>query len=132
MARSVKAPFLLAGVATVVALLLPTGSGAAWTTNLVQLDNGTCGTNLQVGSDRTASGSPIPTFFLQGDGGLSSYAMKIDGQPIGTAYSSGNGVVCVQTLFALADGVHQLTGAELAPHAGNAVGMSFTIDTVAP
>src|SRR3954454_23217187 len=115
MARSSNVRFLPAVVAAVVALLLPIGSDAAWTTNLVQLDNGTCGTNLQVGSDRTASGSPIPTFFLQGDGGVSAYAMKIDGQPIGTSYSAGNGIVCVQTLFALADGVHQLSGTELAP-----------------
>src|SRR3954454_366233 len=109
MARSSNVRFLPAVVAAVVALLLPIGSDAAWTTNLVQLDNGTCGTKLQVGSDHTASASPLPTFFLQGDGGLSSYAMKIDGWSIGTAYSAGNGVVCVQTLFALGDGAHQLT-----------------------
>ena len=78
-----------------LALLLP-GAGGAWVTNLVELDDGTCDTNLQVGSDKAASASRTPTFFLRGDGGLSSYAMSIDGNPIGTFYSAGNAVVCVQ------------------------------------
>src|SRR5687767_8513260 len=48
------------------------GGASAWTTNLVQLDNGNCGRNLQIGSDKKASSSATPSFWLQGDGGLSS------------------------------------------------------------
>ena len=82
---------LLTAAAAAVALLLPAAGSAVWTTNLVELDNGTCGANLQIGSDRNASSIARPTFFLRGDGGLSSYAMAIDGQPIGTFYSTGIG-----------------------------------------
>ena len=80
-----------------VALLFAGSASAAWTTNLVQLDNGTCGRNLQIGSDKTASSSNTPTFWLMGDGGLSSYAVAIDGVSIGTFNSAGNGNVCITT-----------------------------------
>ena len=114
-------------------MLLPGSAGAAWTTNSVVLDDGTCGRNLQVGSDDKASGSATPSFFVRGDGGLSSYAMAIDGHAIGTFASAGNGVVCVAVAAALVDGAHVLTGTELAPHAGSTVAsMQFTVDTVAP
>jgi len=116
-----------------VALLLPAAGSAVWTTNLVELDNGTCGANLQIGSDHNASSVARPTFFLRGDGGLSSYAMAIDGQAIGTFYSTGSAIVCVQGPAALADGPHRLTGTELAPHAGwTATPLAFSVDTVAP
>ena len=62
-----------------VASLFAGSASAVWTTNLVQLDNGTCGINLQIGSDKTASSSNKPTFWLMGDGGLSSYSVAIDG-----------------------------------------------------
>ena len=69
-------PALLAlGCAIGVASLFAGSASAAWTTNLVQLDNGTCGRNLQIGSDKTASASNTPSFWLMGDGGLSSYAV---------------------------------------------------------
>jgi hypothetical protein len=124
---------LLVAATAVGALLLAGTGGAAWTTNLVELDNGTCGANLQTGSDRTASSITRPTFFLRGDGGLSSYAMAIDGVPIGSFYSTGQAVVCVQGAAVLAEGPHVLTGTELAPHAGWTVGpLAFSVDTVAP
>src|SRR5262245_44680741 len=88
---------LVAAVAAVSA-----GSSLALTTNVAQLDNGTCGRNLQLGSDKTASSSATPTFLLWGDGGLSSYAMFIDGAPIGTFNSDGVANVCVTTSVPLA------------------------------
>src|SRR5262245_44067411 len=100
---------LLAVGATLLALLLPAAGGAAWTTNLVQLDNGTCGNNLQIGSDRTASSSSTPSFWLMGDGGLSSYTASIDGSAIGTFSSTGAANVCITTSSPLADGSHRLT-----------------------
>ena len=69
---------LSAAAAVVVALSLPGAVGAAWTTNKVELDPGQCGQMLQIGSDPTASSSATPSFYLQGDGGLSSYAMSLD------------------------------------------------------
>ena len=124
---------MLAVVAVLLAMLLPGSAGAVWTTNSVTLDDGTCGHNLQVGSDDTASGSATPSFFVRGDGGLSSYAMAVDGRAIGTFASAGNGIVCVTVAAALEDGAHVLTGTELAPHAGWAVAsMQFSVDTVAP
>src|SRR5262249_8499648 len=69
----------------------------------------------------------------QGDGGLSSYAMSVDQAPIGTFYSDGRGVVCIDVAASLADGLHVLSGTELAPHAGTVVGtLAFSVDTVAP
>src|SRR5262245_35151802 len=92
----VRCRALLAGCAACVALVLPGAVGAAWTTNLVQLDNGTCGNNLQIGSDRTASSTSRPSFWLQGDGGLSSYTVWIDGSPLGTFSSTGLANVCIR------------------------------------
>ena len=62
-----------------VASLFAGSASAVWTTNLVQLDNDTCGGNLQTGSDKTASSSNTPSFWLMGDGGLSSYAPEVGG-----------------------------------------------------
>src|SRR5262245_48233565 len=108
-------------------------SSAAWTTNLVQLDNGTCGRNLQIGSDKTASSSNLPSFWLMGDGGLSSYSAFIDGVPIGTFQSAGNGNVCLLTTTPLSDGPHTLTANELAPRPTMLVTpFAFTVDTVPP
>src|SRR5690242_10429797 len=103
------------------------------TTNVAQLDDGTCGRNLQLGSDKTASSSATPTFLLWGDGGLSSYAMFIDGAPIGTFNSDGFANVCVTTSVPLADGPHVLTGNELRPNSSfTAVPFNFSVDTTPP
>src|SRR4051794_35141989 len=59
------------GCVLAVASVLAGSASSAWTTNLVQLDNGTCGQNLQIGSDKTVSSSATPSFWLMGDGGLS-------------------------------------------------------------
>src|SRR5262245_47893943 len=132
MSRRALRRALLAAAAALLVLAAPGASGAAWTTNLVQLDNGTCGTNLQIGSDRAGSSSATPSFFLQGDGGLSSYAVSIDGSPLGTFASSGGGNVCI-TAGALANGPHTLTATELAPNPSLAVApLAFTVDTLAP
>jgi len=79
-----------------------------------------------------SSTSATPSFLLQGDGGLSSYAISIDGSAIGTFRSAFNGVVCIQTTARLADGPHVLAGVELEPNAGNETTLSFTVDTVPP
>ena len=114
-------------------MVLPGAGAAAWQTNQAELDQGICGTNLQIGSDTAASSTAKPTFLLWGDGGLSSYTISIDGNPIGTLDSTGRGHVCIAVLVPLADGAHVLTGTELAPHAGSAViPFSFTVDTVPP
>jgi hypothetical protein len=115
----------------VAALLLPVAAGAEWITNSTSLDPGTCGRNLQVGSDRTASTSATPTFLLQGDGGMSSYAIAIDGSAIGTFDSTGDAVVCIRLSAPLADGPHMLTGTELAPREGS-TRLAFSVDTSVP
>ena len=127
------------GVATVIVSVM--GALAAWfavsasalNTNQAMLDDGSCGHSLQVGSDPNASASATPGFVMEGDGGLSSYAMKIDGVAIGTFNSDGFAKVCITTTTPLADGPHQLTGAELKPNPSNPVTpYSFSVDTVAP
>jgi titin len=132
-ARLSAALTAVASLAVAVALLLP-AAAAAWTTNSVQLDNGTCGRNLQGGSDKTASSSSTPTFYLQGDGGLSTYSAAIDGVPIsGTFNSAGNGNVCIATTVPLADGPHTFTATEIRPNPANAVPpFSFSVDTTPP
>jgi hypothetical protein len=122
---------LLAGA--MLAVVLPGSGGAAWPTNQVELDNGKCTENLQLGSDRTASRSAKPTFVLWGDGGLSSYVISIDGTSLGTFFSTGGAIVCIQVLQPLSDGPHVLTGVEVAPRAGSLVTpFEFTVDTVPP
>jgi predicted phage tail protein len=129
----VRAVLVTAGCAFGLAVLFTGSAAAAWTTNLVQLDNGTCGTNLQIGSDKTASWSNKPSFWLMGDGGLSSYAVAIDGVSIGTFASQGNGNVCITTSTALSEGAHTLTASELAPRPSMTVApFAFTVDTVPP
>jgi len=113
------------------ALLLPVAAGAEWITNSTSLDTGACGRNLQVGSDRTASTSATPTFLLQGDGGMSSYAIAIDGKSVGTFSSTGDAVVCIRLSAPLADGPHMLTGTELAPRDGSTE-LAFSVDTTVP
>src|SRR5262245_42588585 len=83
--------------------------GSAWVLNQVQLDDGTCGHNLQIGSDVTASSSATPLFLLYGDGSRSSYAVKIDGVSIGTFTSNAFANVCIQDTTTLAQGAHTLT-----------------------
>jgi hypothetical protein len=76
---------MTAGVGVIIAILAVANWPAAGSgTNTVQLDNGSCVRNLQIGSDPNASSSATPSFVLAGDGGLSSYEMFIDGKSIGT------------------------------------------------
>ena len=106
---------------------------AGLVTNSSQLDDGSCTSNLQVGSDITAAATATPTFVVTGDGGLSSYAISIDGKSLGTYFSTGRGVVCIPAGTRIPDGQHVLTGTELAPHSGAAVApLTFTVDTVPP
>ena len=123
---------LLVGAVLALAFVFA-GSALAWTTNLVQLDNGTCGRNLQLGSDTTASASSTPTFWLMGDGGLSSYAAFVDGVSIGTFNSDGSGNVCIVDTTPLATASHVLTANELAPRPSMTVApFNFSVDTVPP
>src|SRR4051812_37302392 len=103
---------------SLVALFAASTAASSWarTTNVSQLDDGTCGRNLQLGSDKTSSSSSTPDFLLWGDGGLSSYNAFIDGAPIGTFNSDGFANVCITTSVPLSDGPHVLTANELAPH----------------
>ena len=131
--RLARRRLLLAAVAAVATALVLSGSSLARTTNVAQLDDGTCGRNLQLGSDKTASSSATPTFLLWGDGGLSSYAAFIDGAPIGTFNSDGFANVCITTSVPLSDGPHMLTANELAPHNTFTITpYSFSVDTVPP
>ena len=82
------------------------GSSQARTTNVAQLDDGTCGRNLQIGSDKTASSTATPQFLLWGDGGASMYQIFIDGTSIGTFSSDGFANVCIYTTVPLPDGPH--------------------------
>src|SRR5262245_578052 len=107
---------VLALVAVVGFSLVFAGVSGARTTNVANLDDGTCGRNLQVGSDKTASGTSTPTFLLWGDGGLSKYDIFVDGTKIGTFSSDGFANVCIPTTVAISDGPHVLTGNELQPH----------------
>lgn len=119
-------------VALVLLLLLP-GSGLAATANVVQLDNGTCGHDAQLGSDKTASSTATPWFYLTGDGGASSYQAWIDGTSIGTFAGNPFAVVCINTPAALTNGPHTLTLQELAPNPSNSIApFVFTVDTVPP
>src|SRR5215212_6465723 len=118
--------------AALVALVVVGGSGAA-TLNTAQLDNGVCGRNLQLGSDRTSSSSALPSFVIAGDGGLSKYEAFIDGVSVGFWTSDGFANVCVHDSIPLADGPHVLTANELQPHAGLTVTpFTFSVDTVPP
>jgi Bacterial Ig-like domain len=120
-------------VSALAVFALLAGGASAWTTNLVQLDNGTCGTNLQIGSDKTASSSATPSFWLMGDGGLSSYKVFVDGVTIGTFSANMYSNVCIRATTALANGPHTLTGNELAPNTANTITpLRFSVDTVAP
>ena len=129
-----KGSFALTLAALFVACTAASSSAALLrTTNVAQLDDGTCGRNLQLGSDKTASSSATPQFLLWGDGGLSQYAMFIDGAPIGTFNSDGFANVCVFTSVPLADGPHLLTGNELRPNSTfTVVPFNFSVDTVPP
>jgi len=111
--------------------LVPAGSAAAFTLNAIQLDNGTCVQNLQLGSDPTASSNDTPSFLLTGDGPLSSYQFSIDGTVIGNFNANTNGNVCIDDTTPLTEGSHQLTGQELAPHPSDVVSpFNFTVDTL--
>ncbi|MFL6034592.1 MAG: fibronectin type III domain-containing protein, partial [Gaiellaceae bacterium] len=118
-------------VASVAFALASASHGA--TLNTAQLDNGACGRNLQLGSDKTSSSSATPSFLIAGDGGLSRYEAFVDGASIGTFASDGFANVCVYDTIPLADGSHVLTANELQPHAGlTVVPFNFSVDTVPP
>ena len=123
---------LTLGVAAISLLIV--GSGGAFTLNQAQLDDGTCGHNLQLGSDKTASSSSTPWFLLFGDGNHASYRIFIDGTSIGTFNSSDVfGNVCIHDTIPLADGPHLLTGNEITPVPTNVVTpFNFSVDTVPP
>src|SRR3954471_22412380 len=101
---TIRRSVALLSVASVAFALASASHGA--TMNTAQLDNGACGRNLQLGSDKTASSSATPSFLLAGDGGLSSYQAFVDGAPVGVFYSDGFANVCVYTSAPLADGPH--------------------------
>ena len=119
-------------VLVVVAAPAASATGAR-VMNVANLDDGTCGQNLQIGADKTASADPTPSFLLWGDGGLSSYNIFIDGAFIGKFNSDGFANVCITTTTRLVDGPHTLTGNELAPHNTYTVTpFNFSVDTVPP
>lgn len=102
-------------------------------TNEIQLDNGTCGTNLQLGNDKTASPDPTPTFLISGDGGASVYTAAIDGHALSGQFTSdGYGNVCVTTTTPLTDGDHLLTAHEVRPNPQDLTPFAFSVDTVIP
>src|SRR6266511_1603680 len=128
-------PLRLATVVVMVAFVGLVWVGSSWgaLTNTAQLDNGLCGRNLQLGSDKTASSSATPSFLLAGDGGLSSYQAFVDGAPVGVFYSDGYANVCVYTSVPLANGPHLLTANELLPHPTYTITpFSFSVDTLPP
>src|SRR5262245_56362461 len=86
---------VIAAAAVGLTLVAPGAVEAIWQTNMVQLDPGACGRLLASGPDKTASSSARPAFLLYGDGGLSSYAMAIDGRPIGTFAANARDEVCI-------------------------------------
>lgn len=105
----------------------------AWQLNQVQLDPGICGTNLQLGGDKTASSSATPTFLLYGDGAAGRYSVEIDGDQVGTFATDNFGNTCITTTRTLTDGRHTLTAQELAPVPTNQVQpFDFSVDTVPP
>jgi hypothetical protein len=120
----------LAALALVAALLPSAVSAGAL--NTAVLDNGTCGHNLQLGSDPTASSSATPWFLLYGDGAAASYSIAIDGVSIGTFTTSDMfGNVCISDTRVLSQGTHTLTGNELAPHATYTVTpFIFSVDSI--
>src|SRR5947207_16019056 len=100
---SVRHVRILAPAAAILVALVLAGSGSAWTLNEVQLDTNYCRENLQLGADKAASHTAMPSFLLSGDGGLSSYQISIDGASIGTWRSDGYGNVCIYDTLPLAD-----------------------------
>jgi fibronectin type 3 domain-containing protein len=120
--------------AVVTTALVSAGTGSAvWTVGLVALDNGTCGSNLQLGSNKNASNTATPTFWLQGNGGLSKYDVYIDGAYVGRFSSDAWANVCISTTSRLSDGAHRLTGNEVQPNAANTITpLDFSVDTVPP
>lgn len=108
---------------------------AARVTNAIQLDDGTCGRQLQIGSDRTASSSASPTFLVYGDGGASVYTAKIDGQALTGSFTSdmfGNVCVTTESVSPITDGPHILTAHEVRPNPQDLEPFAFSVDTVPP
>ena len=99
---------LALALTVLVGVLVVPGVTSAWTVNLVQLDTGACGKNLQTGSDKTASLSATPSFYLMGDGAISKYEMFVDGVSLGIFIGDGSANVCIYATNRLADGGHVL------------------------
>ena len=110
----VRVVLLLVAVVGFSLVFAGVGTSGVRTTNVANLDDGTCGRNLQVGSDTTASATSTPTFLLWGDGGLSKYDIFVDGVKIGTFSSDGFANVCIPTTVPISDGPHVLTSREWA------------------
>ena len=123
---------LIALLAAISAALILSGSSSAWMLNVVQLDNGTCGQNLQRGSNKTASSSATPSFLLWADGGR-VVEVFVDGVSIGVFRGDPYANACIYTSSPLADGPHRLTANELAPNPANTVTpLNFSVDTQPP
>ncbi len=101
-------------------------------TNESQLDNGTCGRNLQIGKPGFCPVSD-PTVLLWGDGGASVYTATVDGKALPDTFTSdGYGNVCIN-MEGLADGDHVLQPTEIRPNPGKPCpAFHFTIDTHVP
>jgi hypothetical protein len=123
------------GLVMLIAIILPSGTARALgTVNTVQLDDGTCGTDLRIGTDVTASSSATPSFMIWADGSSATYSMKIDGVAIGTFGPPTNAWnTCVKAPNTLAQGTHTISGNELFPNASNTVTpFTFTVDSIPP
>ena len=130
-ARPRRAHFAAIGIGLIVLLNLAVTSASA-TINTAMLDNGTCGHNMQLGWDPTASQNNLPWFLLTGDGAGSVYTLKVDSVTFGTFTANAAGNVCANVTTALPDGAHQLTGTESSPHSGAITPFNFSVDTVRP
>src|SRR5688572_28886558 len=96
---------LAASVALLLSML-PTGVNAVRVVHMVQLDTGTCGQNLQIGSDKTSSHTATPTFLIYGDGASTVYDVFVDGVLIGTYTANVYGDVCALVTTPLSNGGH--------------------------
>src|SRR6185369_323171 len=97
-------------MATILTVAVLPASVAARTINTAQLDDGTCGHSLQLGSNKTSSSSATPWFLVYGNGAGTRYQLFIDGVGIGSFDANMYGDVCANTTTRLADGAHVLTG----------------------
>ena len=68
--RRPRLAYLFTSLFLVGLLVVGVGVGYARTLNGVQLDDGTCGHNLQLGSDKTASSSEVYVYFKHEEAGI--------------------------------------------------------------